>query len=127
MRETGRSLDVAISGDGFFKVRRGNETLYTRNGNFFTDENGYFELPIKTDVVTLGKLSTFVMAQEIYVHFQGEKLPVWAKSKRKKGLYGELDGVPQDLKCDLADGLVRLEVGEGMLLTSCKWDLIKEL
>ncbi len=40
LRETGRSLDVAISGDGFFKVRRGNETLYTRNGNFFADENG---------------------------------------------------------------------------------------
>lgn len=40
IRETGRALDVAISGNGFFKVRRGNEILYTRNGNFFLDQNG---------------------------------------------------------------------------------------
>lgn len=40
LHETGRSLDVAISGTGFFKVRRGNEILYSRNGNFFADSNG---------------------------------------------------------------------------------------
>ena len=40
LQETGRSLDVAISGDGFFKVQRGTEILYTRNGNFFADNNG---------------------------------------------------------------------------------------
>ncbi len=40
LMETGRALDVAISGKGFFKVRRGNEILYTRNGNFFTDTTG---------------------------------------------------------------------------------------
>ncbi|HEB68248.1 MAG TPA: flagellar basal-body rod protein FlgF [Desulfobulbus sp.] len=40
LMETGRPLDVAISGKGFFKVQRGRETLYTRNGNFFTDTNG---------------------------------------------------------------------------------------
>lgn len=40
LRQTGRPLDVAISGEGFFKVRRGNELLYTRNGNFYTDSNG---------------------------------------------------------------------------------------
>jgi len=40
LQETGRSLDVAISGKGFFKVQRGDEILYTRNGNFFTDNDG---------------------------------------------------------------------------------------
>jgi flagellar basal-body rod protein FlgF/flagellar basal-body rod protein FlgG len=40
LQETGRALDVAISGVGFFKVQRGLEMLYTRNGNFFTDSNG---------------------------------------------------------------------------------------
>ncbi|MCF6186103.1 MAG: flagellar basal-body rod protein FlgF [Desulfobulbaceae bacterium] len=40
LMETGRPLDVAISGKGFFKVRRDNEILYTRNGNFFTDPDG---------------------------------------------------------------------------------------
>jgi len=40
LQETGRWLDVAISGKGFFKVQRGSEILYTRNGNFFADNNG---------------------------------------------------------------------------------------
>jgi len=40
LRETGRPLDVAISGTGFFKIRKGEQVFYTRNGNFYTDENG---------------------------------------------------------------------------------------
>ena len=40
MQTTGRSLDVAIDGPGFFKIRKGNETLYTRSGSFMLDTNG---------------------------------------------------------------------------------------
>lgn len=40
MQETGRPLDVAIDGEGFFKVRRGAETYYTRSGQLQLDENG---------------------------------------------------------------------------------------
>jgi flagellar basal-body rod protein FlgF/flagellar basal-body rod protein FlgG len=40
LRETGRDLDVAISGKGFFKINRDGQTLYTRNGNFYIDNNG---------------------------------------------------------------------------------------
>ncbi|MDP9431321.1 MAG: flagellar hook protein FlgE [Actinomycetota bacterium] len=37
---TGRSTDLAIQGDGFFAVRQGGETLYTRAGAFDFDESG---------------------------------------------------------------------------------------
>ncbi|XXM73526.1 flagellar hook protein FlgE [Lysinibacillus sphaericus] len=40
LQNTGRSLDVAVSGDGFFMVRQGNNALYTRAGNFYLDSNG---------------------------------------------------------------------------------------
>ncbi|BCB03360.1 flagellar basal-body rod protein FlgF [Bacillus sp. KH172YL63] len=40
LQTTGRSLDVAISGDGYFVVRQGNNELYTRAGNFYLDSNG---------------------------------------------------------------------------------------
>lgn len=33
--------DFAIDGRGFFAVRRGNETLFTRDGNFKVDTQGY--------------------------------------------------------------------------------------
>jgi flagellar basal-body rod protein FlgG len=41
MRQTGNPLDVAIEGQGFFKVQRPNgDTAYTRNGSFKLDANG---------------------------------------------------------------------------------------
>ncbi|VDG97506.1 Flagellar hook protein flgE [Lysinibacillus sphaericus] len=37
---TGNTLDLAISGDGFYQVMQGNEIMYTRAGNFYMDNNG---------------------------------------------------------------------------------------
>lgn len=38
---TGRSLDLAINGEGFFRVSDGGEVQYTRNGAFSLDKDGY--------------------------------------------------------------------------------------
>jgi len=38
---TGRATDVSIQGDGFFIVRLGSETMYTRAGAFSFDTNGF--------------------------------------------------------------------------------------
>ncbi|MCA1053517.1 flagellar hook-basal body complex protein [Rossellomorea aquimaris] len=40
LQTTGRSLDLAISGDGYFVVKQGNVQAYTRAGNFYLDDNG---------------------------------------------------------------------------------------
>lgn len=37
---TGNTLDLAVAGDGFFQVMQGNETMYTRAGNFYMDNSG---------------------------------------------------------------------------------------
>lgn len=37
---TGRTLDLAIEGDGYFRVQDGNGELYTRAGNFYLDRDG---------------------------------------------------------------------------------------
>ncbi|PZR54132.1 flagellar hook protein [Xylanimonas oleitrophica] len=42
---TGRSTDMMIQGDGFFVVRKGNETFYTRAGSFDFDATGQMVLP----------------------------------------------------------------------------------
>jgi len=39
--QTGNDLDMAIEGDGFFRVLSGDEELYTRAGNFTLDSEGY--------------------------------------------------------------------------------------
>ena len=38
---TDSPLDVAINGNGFFEVSNGNQTLYTRNGQFQADKDGF--------------------------------------------------------------------------------------
>ncbi|HHT02228.1 MAG TPA: flagellar hook-basal body protein [Firmicutes bacterium] len=46
---TGRALDVAISGKGFFRVRQNGQEFLTRNGRFHRTENG--ELAIANGAV----------------------------------------------------------------------------
>jgi flagellar hook protein FlgE len=40
LQTTGRPLDLAISGDGYFVLRQGQMQMYTRAGNFYLDDNG---------------------------------------------------------------------------------------
>jgi flagellar hook protein FlgE len=40
LQTTGRPLDLAISGDGYFIVSQGSAEYYTRAGNFYLDDNG---------------------------------------------------------------------------------------
>ncbi|SFP07658.1 flagellar basal body rod protein FlgG [Salibacterium halotolerans] len=40
LQNTGRSLDLGISGDGFFRVGDGTNDFYTRAGNFYLDQDG---------------------------------------------------------------------------------------
>ena len=37
---TNRTLDFSIEGDGYFVVKNGTESFYTRAGNFYLDEKG---------------------------------------------------------------------------------------
>ncbi|MFJ8256843.1 flagellar basal body rod protein FlgG [Peribacillus asahii] len=40
MQNTGRTLDLAISGNGYFQVMDGDTPYYTRAGNFYLDQAG---------------------------------------------------------------------------------------
>ena len=43
--ETGNSTDMMISGDGFFTVQSGGQTMYTRAGSFNFDNSGQLVTP----------------------------------------------------------------------------------
>lgn len=40
LQQTGNQLDFALSGEGFFSIQTGDETLFTRAGNFLVDSTG---------------------------------------------------------------------------------------
>lgn len=45
IRETGYPLDVGLTGNGFFVIRTENGEVYTRNGSFNLNNDGYLILP----------------------------------------------------------------------------------
>lgn len=61
-QSTGRTLDLSIAGDGYFRVQSGNgEEFYTRAGNFYVDANGalvngdgYKVLNTNNQAITIG-------------------------------------------------------------------------
>ena len=73
--ETGNDLDLAIEGDGFFKIIRDGNTYYTRDGSFKRDATGYivtangdrlqpeFAIPAGTTSINIDK-SGMLVAQD---------------------------------------------------------------
>lgn len=45
IRETGDALDVGLTGNGFFVIDTGEGPVYTRDGSFNLDNEGYLTLP----------------------------------------------------------------------------------
>lgn len=45
LQSTGKSTDLAVSGEGFFIVQNGSEQFYTRNGAFDFDNSGNYVIP----------------------------------------------------------------------------------
>ncbi|BBG30376.1 flagellar hook protein FlgE [Zymobacter palmae] len=41
IEQSSRELDLAINGSGFFRLTQGNQTVYSRNGQFNLDKDGY--------------------------------------------------------------------------------------
>jgi len=64
---------LAISGEGFFAVRKGNEVFYTRNGEFVVNGNrqlvntqGYYLLDRNGNVITLPENGYIDEAGNVY-------------------------------------------------------------
>ncbi len=45
LQNTGNAFDLALAGRGFFVLRSGDDTLYTRNGQFSRDAEGHLVAP----------------------------------------------------------------------------------
>lgn len=116
METTGRSLDVAIDGPGFFKVMKNNETFYTRAGRLMVDSNGMVktedgftvlgdgDAPLQIDT-TLGKDIAIAESGEISVGgtLAGSRIQVFSVEDQDKltkvgnSLYTLSEGTAQPL------------------------------
>lgn len=90
-----------------------------------TDEKGRFSLPVMNRVLRQLFPAEFVAHQSIFVHYQGQEYQIWGMGKHDEGEeYGELGGVPINLRCELTDEPVPVEAKGGLLVTSCVWNSI---
>jgi len=76
---TGQTTDLAIQGDSFFQVRKGNQSFYTRSGNFQLDADGKLVAPTNGFVVQ-GKMYQNGVLQD---GIQDIKLPFGQKVAAK--------------------------------------------
>lgn len=71
LKETGRTLDLAIKGEGFFCVRAQGEERYTRDGSFVIDTEGYLSTVDGFRVVgDMGDI--YIGDEDIDIHTNGE-------------------------------------------------------
>lgn len=71
LQQTGNQLDMAISGDGFFKVQIGDEQLLTRAGNFAVSADGILMTPEGNPVLGGGGPITIPPTSKIAVDGNG--------------------------------------------------------
>ncbi|HED10749.1 MAG TPA: flagellar basal-body rod protein FlgF [Caldithrix abyssi] len=76
LRNTGNPLDLAISGDGFFTVERGDSEVYTRSGSFRIDNDGVLRtrdgLPVLGEGGWINVFSEFGTPSQITITEKGE-------------------------------------------------------
>jgi flagellar basal-body rod protein FlgG len=72
LKKTARQFDLAIDGEGFFVIRRGEKEFLTRCGAFTLDRDRHLCLAITNDIVLLQPLLTIPEdAREIQISAQG--------------------------------------------------------
>ncbi len=87
--QTGNQLDMAIEGNGFFQVLRGDELLYTRAGNFTKDSEGFIttaegdrlqpevQIPAEATVISMQSDGTMTIYGDREEILQTNNIPLW--------------------------------------------------
>lgn len=117
MQTTGRPLDVAIDGEGFYKVRKGEETYYTRSGRFMLDENGMLKTEDGANVLGAGNDPIQVdtaLGKNLYIAETGEISINGVNAGTQIGVFSVED--KQQLT-KVGDSLYKLEQGDDQPMT----------
>lgn len=104
LETTGLNTDVAIQGDSFFVARKGNQSFYTRSGNFQVDADGKLVAPTNGFIVQ-GRVAVNGVFQDGITDIQlpfGQKTSAKATTSTK--LAGNVDASVPDFDMTDPDG-----------------------
>ncbi len=70
------------------------------------------------------RLGEVVISQDIFVHYQGHEYHIWTLGKVGQTSEHEEFGGDKlvDLRCEITNEMVRVEIKKGILGTSCVWE-----
>lgn len=88
---------------------------------FFTDEKGYFFLPIHEEELSLNMLSQFVAKAELEAETEDGISEFWYSSKLVPELHSETEGPITDLVCQIDAEEIAVPVSPIAILTKCHW------
>lgn len=100
-----------------WKDKKGEEDI------FYTDENGNFDLPVKTETMRVNGWVQFVAHQKIDVVFNGNTYQIWGNGKMDRKIFSEFGGEPQIFSCELTQEPDRVDTKNGWVVTSCIWKI----
>ena len=94
--------------------------------HFYTDDKGYFKLPLREESFKMSNLTQFVANQFLTVDINGQEDEIWTCGKLSEDLFGETGNELKSLVCDLSNQASRV-AGDvrGVLVTKCRWDNIE--
>ncbi|MGA1846035.1 flagellar hook-basal body protein [Deferribacter abyssi] len=110
---TGRNLDLAINGDGYFKLIDNTREIFTRNGNFKMDKNGNIVDNNGRVLLNIGRTGDVRVASDGTVYIDKEplgKIELFTPSGKKipDGGYEILPGYLEASNVDMAREIVNM-------------------
>ncbi len=98
-----------------------------RVDEFFTGDEGQFEIPAHIESLRLGALVQFYSNMLLVAEYKGEEVELWSSSKFNGDMYSETDGPLQGLKCDIDSKEAGVEMILSTINTKCRWQDMPEL
>ena len=109
----------------------------TWNGNeeglkneFFTDENGRFDIPAHQEALKLGTMTEFVGAIELFAESDDEDHIddnfFWLSSKHSEENYSDIEKPLKGLVCDLSREKQAVDIADNSVYARCTWDGMPE-
>ncbi len=93
---------------------------------FYTDDEGFFSLPIHEESLALGILNQFVAKTELQIDHDGSNHEIWYSSKLSPEIHAETDGALEQLTCDIHNEELAVPMGPTAILTKCRWSNMPE-
>ncbi|KAA0256836.1 flagellar hook basal-body protein [Deferribacter autotrophicus] len=114
---TGRNLDLAINGNGYFKLADNNGEVFTRNGNFKMDKDGNIVDSNGRILLSIGKTGEVRVAPDGTVYIDKEplgKIEIFSSSGKKipENSYEILPGYLEASNVDMAREIVNMIVNQ---------------